>query len=88
MGTSRHLLVENGKTWLEKTIELLKQVTQKVVTVGDGTVPEIQTGMLRLPDAPDFKGPKEILSAMRWEPYISWLVTACDMPELSLEALK
>jgi len=89
MGKPKHLLVETGKTWLEKIIERLKHVCQKVVIVGNGTVPGVFNGMIRLPDIPDSRGPMAgILSAMRWAPYASWLVTACDLPNLSLESLK
>ncbi len=89
MGMPKHLIIENGKTWLEKTIELLKRVAQKVVIVGDGAIPEGLTGITYLPDVPDIQGPMSgILSSMRWAPYASWLVTACDLPDLSTEALK
>ncbi|MBT4484861.1 MAG: molybdenum cofactor guanylyltransferase, partial [Candidatus Latescibacteria bacterium] len=89
MSSPKHLLVENGKTWLEKTVELLKQVVNGVVIAGAGTVPEGLTDIVRLPDVPGIEGPMSgILSAMRWAPYSSWLVTACDLPGLSLEALQ
>ena len=89
MGTAKHLLIENGKTWLEKKIELLKHVCHRVVIVGDGTVTEMFKEVVRLPDIPDIQGPMAgILSAMRWAPHVSWLVTACDLPNLSLEALE
>ena len=89
MGTPKHLIVENGKTWLEKTICILKNVTQKVVIAGAGDVPDEINGIIRLPDVPDIQGPMSgILSAMRWAPYSSWLMTACDQPYLSPEALR
>ena len=89
MSSPKHLLTENETTWLEKTIELLKQVTRRVVIAGVGTVPEGLADIVRLPDVPGIKGPMAgILSAMRWAPYSSWLITACDLPGLSLEALQ
>ncbi len=89
MGKPKHLIVENGKTWLEKTVDLLKPFTQKVVISGVGAVPEKLSGITRIPDVPDIKGPMVgILSSMRWEPYASWLVVSCDLPDLSGEALK
>lgn len=89
MGRAKHLLVGNGKTWLEKTVGLLKQVTRRVIIAGEGDVPPALSGIVRLPDVPGIGGPMAgILSAMRWAPYVSWLVTACDLPNLSLEALQ
>jgi len=89
MGKPKHLIIDNGKTWNKKTTELLKHVSQRVVIVGDGSVPEGLTDIVRLPDIPDIQGPMAgILSAMRWAPHVSWLVTACDLPNLSSEALE
>ena len=89
MGKPKHLLVDNGETWLEKIIESLKRVCHRVIVVGDGTVPEVFNGVVRLPDIPDIQGPiAGILSAMRWAPHVSWLVAACDLPNLSPEALE
>jgi len=89
MGFAKYLIIENGQTWLEKIISMLKRVTQKVVIAGDGAIPEAFNGITCLPDVPDIPGPMSgILSCMRWAPYASWLVTACDLPDLSTEALK
>ncbi|MFC1528433.1 molybdopterin-guanine dinucleotide biosynthesis protein B [Candidatus Latescibacterota bacterium] len=89
MSLPKYLIVENEKTWLERTVELLKQVAHRVVVVGAGAVPEGLTDIVRLPDIPEIEGPMAgILSAMRWAPYTSWLVTACDLPDLSLDALE
>ena len=89
MGMPKHLIYENGKTWLENTVDLLKKVVQKVVIAGAGTVPDELENIILLPDVPLIRGPMAgILSAMRWAPYVSWLVTACDLPDLTQEALK
>ena len=41
-----------------------------------------------LPDSPGVNGPLAgLLSAMRWAPRVGWLLTACDMPFLSREAV-
>jgi len=38
---------------------------------------------------PDAQGPMAgLLAAMRWNPRASWLVAACDLPELSEAALE
>ena len=89
MGTPKHLLFENGRTWLEKITDMLKQVTHQVVIAGDGTVPENLTDIVRLADVPGIYGPMAgILSAMRWAPHASWLVVACDLQNISPEALQ
>ena len=88
LGQPKHLLNPNGKTWLEHTVDLLRQVTDQTIIVGAGTVPE-GFDCTVLPDAHDAQGPMAgILAAMRWGPQSSWLVTACDLPALSVDALR
>ena len=42
-----------------------------------------------LPDVPGVRGPMAgILAAMRWNPGVSWLTAACDMPQISKPALE
>lgn len=88
MGTPKHLLRKSGKTWLERTAELLEQVGESVVIAGAGEVPQELTNCVRLADVPDAEGPMSgILAAMRWAPRVSWIVAACDLPDLSADAL-
>ena len=88
MGAPKHLLREDGRTWLERTAELLGRVCKSVVIAGGGDVPEGAACYPRLVDVPDAKGPMSgILAAMRWAPHTSWLVAACDLPGLTAEAL-
>jgi molybdopterin-guanine dinucleotide biosynthesis protein MobB len=89
MGRPKHLMETQGATWLERTLKKLEEVASKVVIAGEGLVPEKMSDRVRLPDAPGVRGPMAgILSAMRWNPGVSWLVAACDMPDLSKEALE
>jgi molybdopterin-guanine dinucleotide biosynthesis protein MobB len=89
MGRPKHLLRKEGRTWLERTIGLLQQVTESVVIAGTGCVPETLREHVRLPDVADAAGPMAgILAAMRWAPGVSWLVVACDLPDLTLDALQ
>ena len=89
MGEPKHLLSRNGKTWLETTAGLLGLVTEKVIIAGEGTIAESLVNSVRLPDVDGVRGPMAgILSAMRWEPSVSWLVAACDLPNLSTDALQ
>jgi len=52
-------------------------------------VPVSLSACPRLPDVPGVSGPMAgLLAAMRWAPHSSWLVTSCDLPSLSVEALR
>lgn len=89
MGRPKHLISTNGITWLERSVEHLKQVVDQVVLVGGGHVPEHLSDYVRLQDVPAVKGPLAgLVAAMRWAPDVSWLACACDMPEISVEALQ
>ena len=89
LGTPKHLLKREGKTWLERTVEILQQVTEQTVIVGDGELPANLRDCIRLYDVPEVDGPMAgILAAMRWAPQASWLVAACDLPNLSVQALR
>ncbi len=89
MGSPKHLLQKGGKTWLGRTAELLQDVTDSVVVAGAGEIPSQLAGYPRLTDVPDAEGPMSgLLAAMRWSPRVSWLVAACDLPNLSADALK
>ena len=87
MGTPKHLLVKEGRTWLERTTLALAEVCDQVVVVGEG-----ELGRCRLPrllDAPGVFGPLAgLLAVMRWHPWATVLACACDLPDLSHEALQ
>ncbi len=89
MATPKHLLKSNGKTWIEHAVETLEGHCDQVIILGAGELPESLGKHIQLPDAPNVKGPMAgILSAMRWSPASSWLVAACDMPNITPEAIK
>ena len=90
LGQPKHLLEHPaGQTWLERTVGLLQQLTEQVIIVGAGELPHSLAGHMRLSDVPDADGPLAgILAAMRWAPRVSWLLAACDLPNLSLSALR
>lgn len=88
MGSPKHLIETGGETWLARTIRFFQQTTSEVVISGAGDIPDELSDYARLPDAPDARGPMSgLLSMMRWAPRASWLVAACDMPDLTPEAL-
>ncbi len=89
MGHPKHMIQKNGRTWIERTVEILDQLTSRIIIAGTGTLPESVRECDRLVDVPNVRGPMAgILSALRWAPHASWLVTACDLPLLSLPALE
>lgn len=86
MGRPKHLLVKEGKSWLERTAITLAEVCDQVVVVGSGEVEECPWP--RLPDVPGVSGPLAgLLAVRRWQPWATLLVTACDLPDLSVAAL-
>jgi molybdopterin-guanine dinucleotide biosynthesis protein MobB len=89
MGHPKHMIQKNGRTWIERTVEVLEQLTSRVIIAGTGTLPESVRECDRLVDVPNARGPMAgILSALRWAPHASWLVAACDLPLLSRPALE
>lgn len=89
MGRPKHLLRQGRRTWIERTVGCLRPVVEKVVIAGAGEVPRALADTAHLPDAPGVGGPLAgILAAMRWAPWATWLVAACDMPNVSREALE
>ncbi len=89
MGFPKHLIKEHGRTWLETTVARLAGVTEQVVLAGGGTVPASLADLARVPDVRGLAGPLAgILAVMRWQPDVSWLVTACDQPDIHGRALQ
>lgn len=89
MGQPKHLIRgKNGQTWVEHTVNLLSSFVEEVVLSGKGQIPETLAHLTRVPDLPEVAGPLTgILSAMRRQPDSCWLLIACDMPNITKEAL-
>lgn len=88
MGKPKHLMKRDGVTWLELIVAKLKQRTEKVVISGKGSIPNSLGDIPVVEDVFEVKGPLSgILSIMREYPGVSWLVAACDMPDIDLAAL-
>jgi molybdopterin-guanine dinucleotide biosynthesis protein A len=90
MGKPKHLLKDkSGATWLERTVRLLRPFVIDVVLSGKGEVPGSMNDLIRLADIPGVAGPLSgILAAMRWQPDVSWLLVACDMPDIKEDAVR
>ncbi len=89
MGFPKQLIESGGETWLERIVSLLGEVTDQVVAAGSGALTAGMDDLLVLPDVPAASGPiAGILAAQRWHPDASWLVAACDMPNITVDALE
>ena len=89
MGQPKHLLRQDGLSWLERTTGLLSQCTGEVVVAGAGDKPETLIHLPQIADVEGLAGPLAgILAAFRTWPQVSWLVAACDLPDMRIEALR
>lgn len=91
MGQPKHLLPlgRGGVNWLEHTVELLTPMVDGIVLSGEGQIPESCSELVRLPDISGVEGPLSgLLAATRWNPLVNWLVVACDMPHISVQAVR
>jgi molybdopterin-guanine dinucleotide biosynthesis protein A len=90
MGTPKHLIKDaEGRTWLERALAVVHPMVDGLVVAGGGRLPLSLESTPRLLDLPGVAGPMTgILAAMRWQPLVSWLVAACDMPLISEEAAR
>ena len=89
MGRAKHLICDQGKTWVERTVEVLQYQVEKVVVSGVGELPDSLHELDRVADIEGLAGPiAGILAALRYQPEVSWLVVACDLPEMNEQALQ
>lgn len=91
MGTAKHLLpstADPALTWLESTVATLSPHVNQVVLCGGGEIPKSLSQLIRLADVNEAQGPLAgLLAACRWQPFVPWLVVACDMPAISEKAI-
>jgi molybdopterin-guanine dinucleotide biosynthesis protein A len=89
MGSPKHLLQQDGVTWIERTVSILRPKVEQVVIAGAGHLPASLAGERRVDDVPEIGGPLAgILAAFRRYPQVSWLVAACDLPDMQDGALQ
>lgn len=91
MGRPKHLITDkNGTTWLEKTISTIRPLVAGMIVSGQGELPVgLTENVIRLPDIPGVSGPLTgLVSCGRWLPHVSWLLLACDMPNISAQAVQ
>ena len=89
MGEPKHLLRSGGVTWLERATQTVAPFVEQVVLLGGGEIPASLRSLPVLPDVLDKQGPLAgMLAAMRWRPWATWLFAACDLPDLSADAVR
>jgi len=89
MGRPKQTLIHGGTTLSERVVEAVRPHVEQVVLAGSGPVPDELRDLHRLPDPPGVAGPLAgVLAAMRWAPESAWVVAACDMPQISGEAVR
>ncbi|MBW2659032.1 MAG: molybdenum cofactor guanylyltransferase [Deltaproteobacteria bacterium] len=90
MGRPKHLIKnDRGRSWLDSTVDILRPLVDEIVISGAGDVPDSLSDLVRLTDIAGVGGPMSgFLSASRCYPLTSWLLIACDMPNISRPAIE
>jgi molybdopterin-guanine dinucleotide biosynthesis protein A len=90
MGKDKGLLDYHGTPQRGYTYNLLSQVCDETfLSIRKNQADEIPNDFKTILDEDEFKGPfNGILSAHKKHPKVAWLVLACDMPLMSVEALQ
>jgi molybdopterin-guanine dinucleotide biosynthesis protein A len=90
MGTDKGLIPYHGIPQREYLYGLLSQVCEKtLISLREEQQSELPEEMETIVDLNEFKGPYNgLLSAHKKYPEVAWLVLACDLPLMDLEALR
>lgn len=89
MGYPKYSMEVKGKPVIESIFNALSPKVNEVVLIGNHTeIPNTQNLKI-LPDIPDCEGPLAgMLSAFRWNPYSTWIIVACDMPNIQQDSVE
>lgn len=91
MGSDKALLIRDGRSQLQRAVELLGECVDEVyVSVRkDQTTEAERSRYPQIVDAYEDLGPLAgILSAMDADPAASWLVVACDLPNIDRRTIR
>ena len=90
MGTDKGLIEYHGVPQREYLYNLLSQVCEDTfISLREDQGAELPAAMKTIVDLNEFKGPYNgLLSAHKKYPDVAWLVLACDLPLMDLDALK
>lgn len=87
MGTAKAMLKIGEETLLERSLKTLGKIAGRTLFLGSAELPGHLRGADRLADAAGVEGPMAgILSAFRWAPESTWIISAVDMPFMDREA--
>jgi len=88
MARPKQLIEHAGRSFAEIAHTALAPHVEQVVLLGGGEVPPSLADLPRLPDPPGLVGPLAGLAgAFGWAPRSAWVITACDLPHLTREAV-
>lgn len=90
MGKDKGLLHYHGVPQREYLYDLLCKVCEKTyISLREEQQAELPSSIQTIIDLNDYQGPYNgLLSAHKKHPDVAWLVLACDLPLMDLEALK
>ena len=90
MGTDKGLIEYHGVPQREYLYNLLSQVCENTfISLREEQEAELPVAMKTIVDLNEFKGPYNgLLSAHKKYPKVAWLVLACDLPLMDIDALK
>ena len=89
MGQPKTMLRVGDVYILEHIVSTAGQVAGEVVLVGSAPVPDVVRHLRRVPDAPGVEGPLAgVLGAIRYRPNARWLVLACDLAMVRVDAVR
>lgn len=81
MGSPKTMLGIGGGTLAERMAGILSSVASRTVLLGAAEIAETLREADRLPDVTETVGPLAgMLSAFRWAPLSSWIISSVDMP--------
>ncbi len=87
MGRPKHLIEQDGATWIERAVLKLEAHVQQVVLSGSGEIPNSLSHLPCVSDVPGLAGPLAgLVSVLRWQPMVSWIMVACDQPDINPQA--
>ena len=91
MGTDKALIKVDGKTILDRTVNLLSSYSNQVfVSLREDQGQELNRSKYEmLFDEPNLKGPMAgIMSATKYDAESPWIIVSCDLPLLDDETIK
>jgi molybdopterin-guanine dinucleotide biosynthesis protein A len=89
MGMSKAMLKIREETLVERSFNILGKIAARTLFLGSAELPGHFGCADRLTDAAGVEGPMAgILSAFRWAPESTWIISAVDMPFMDREAWK